>query len=90
MEDAGTSRKGEKVKVTSSSLPPQANENNPVVEADLDNGRRHGETSSNAHLSNQQQVMEMINQETLRHLEFAWEAQRNLAVLCSKDDERKD
>ena len=32
------------------------------------------------------QIMVMMRQETLRHLEFAWDAQRKLALLCTEDD----
>lgn len=44
---------------------------------------------SNQKNSNQQfsssnsQVMEMLRDETMRQLEFAWEAQRKLVALCT-------
>jgi hypothetical protein len=33
------------------------------------------------------QVLEMIRNESLRHLEFAWEAQRKLARLCQDNND---
>ncbi len=32
------------------------------------------------------QIMVIMRQETLRHLEFAWNAQRKLALLCAEND----
>ena len=34
------------------------------------------------------QIMELMRREALRHLEFAWEAERNLVLLCQDQDQQ--
>jgi len=62
---------------TTPSPPPQTNE--PLV-------NEHREDKNNDELPLTHQIMEIMKQETLRHLEFAWEAQRDLAMLCTDDE----
>jgi hypothetical protein len=68
----------ETLHTTSPSPPPQTTEP-PVKDSYEDQCGDHD-------LPLTDQIMVMMRQETLRHLEFAWDAQRKLALLCTEDD----
>jgi hypothetical protein len=42
---------------------------------------------NNGHDQMTDQIMELMRREALRHLEFAWEAERNLVLLCALSKE---
>jgi hypothetical protein len=48
------------------------------------------QNNTNQHFtSSNRQVMEMLRDETMRQLEFAWEAQRKLVALCMPKENEK-
>ena len=42
--------------------------------------------NANEHAQMTDQIMELMRREALRHLEFAWEAERNLVLFCQDND----
>lgn len=76
-KNASSSRETEKLYAEASSSPPPQTIEPPIEDSSDENFQ-------NLQLSDQ--IMVLMRQETLRHLECAWEAQRRLALLCAEYD----